>query len=67
MHQTGFEPVRLSPEDLKPSLLDLAPALMRTPGGYRTHINDLEDRYTIHYTTGVAPTEDRTRIFGSLV
>ncbi len=64
----GFEPMRLSPEDLKSSPLDLAPALMRkvTPGGYRTHINDLEDRYTIHYTTGVAPTEDRTRIFGSL-
>ena len=29
LHQTGFEPVRLSPEDLKSSLLDLAPALMR--------------------------------------
>ena len=28
LHQMGFEPMRLSPEDLKSSLLDLAPALM---------------------------------------
>ena len=29
LHQMGFEPMRLSPEDLKSSPLDLAPALMR--------------------------------------
>ena len=28
LHQMGFEPMRLSPEDLKSSLLDLAPALI---------------------------------------
>ena len=29
LHQMGFEPMRLSPEDLKSPPLDLAPALMR--------------------------------------